>query len=64
MPIYEYQCETCGACFEKLVFAGDDEPVTCPECGKRKNKKLVSCVSFMNSGIGATCSTGNTSGFS
>ncbi len=31
MPIYEYECNECQGCFEKLVF-GDDE-VECPDCG-------------------------------
>ena len=34
MPIYEYQCEKCGHCFENLMFAGDDENhFRCPACG-------------------------------
>jgi putative FmdB family regulatory protein len=64
MPIYEYKCKECEHCFEKLVFAGDKASVQCPECGTRKVDKLMSCASFMDSGIGKTCSSGSGSGFS
>ena len=64
MPIYEYKCEKCESCFEKLVFSGDKEPVECPECGTKQVKKLMSCASFMDSGIGGACTSGTSSGFS
>lgn len=64
MPIYEYKCDKCEHCFEKLVFAGDDEEITCPECGAKKAKKLMSCSSFMGSGIGGACTSSAASGFS
>ncbi len=32
MPIYEFECEQCGARFEELVEAGT-ESVPCGECG-------------------------------
>lgn len=64
MPIYEYQCKTCGNSFEKLFFKGDDEQVVCPECGDDKVKKLLSAGSFMHkTGIGV-CSAGSPKGFS
>ena len=31
MPIYEFECESCGERFEELVAAGED--VRCPVCG-------------------------------
>ncbi|HVX64145.1 MAG TPA: zinc ribbon domain-containing protein [Pirellulales bacterium] len=40
MPLYEYQCEACGAAFELLV-RGDERPV-CPECGGRRLEKQFS----------------------
>ncbi len=64
MPIYEYKCESCEKCFEKLVFAGDKDPVECPDCGTRQVKKLMSSSSFMDSGISRACSSGASSGFS
>jgi hypothetical protein len=33
MPIYEYECECCGQCFEQLVFAADENKVNCPNTG-------------------------------
>ncbi|MEA3118427.1 MAG: hypothetical protein QOI13_1697 [Paraburkholderia sp.] len=33
MPLYDYQCETCGI-FEAMRRLSDrDDPVTCPKCG-------------------------------
>ncbi len=64
MPIYEYKCKSCGHCFEKLVFAGDQETVECTECGTARVEKLMSCASFMDSSVGKVCSSGTNSGFS
>lgn len=43
MPIYEYVCATCGACFTvlRLTIRIDDE-TTCPGCGSGEVKKLIS----------------------
>jgi putative FmdB family regulatory protein len=64
MPIYEYKCKTCDYSFEKLVFAGDDKYVDCPECGSRKVKKQMSSTRFISVGTGSACSSGSPSGFS
>jgi len=32
MPIYDYICDSCDICIEKLVFTNDDEDNKC-ECG-------------------------------
>lgn len=64
MPIYEYTCEKCEKCFEKLVFAGDDDPVVCPDCGTKKVTKLMSCTGPVGEGIGGACSSGSGSRFS
>ena len=64
MPIYEYSCEKCGSNFEKLVFAGDKEKITCPCCNSDQVKKMVSCVSFMGGSSIGKCSTSAPSGFS
>jgi putative FmdB family regulatory protein len=64
MPIYEYLCETCEHTFERLTFKGEDEHVTCPECGSKKIKKIPSAACFMgDSGHGA-CKPNASSGFS
>lgn len=44
VPIYEYECEECGAGFEELVGAGT-ATVACPECGSERVRRLISAVS-------------------
>jgi putative FmdB family regulatory protein len=43
MPIYEFECEECGARFEELVATGGD--VVCPSCGSERTRRLLSSVS-------------------
>ena len=52
MPIYEYQCQACGAVHDILQKVSDPLLKKCPECGKLKLKKLVSAPSFRLSGTG------------
>ena len=63
MPIFEYQCETCGHEFEKLVFSGEEASVPCPDCNSADTKKLMSAASFLGSSIG-TCAADSPRGFS
>jgi len=42
MPIYEFECEACGARFEDLVRAGAE--VACEECGSERTRRLYSTV--------------------
>jgi putative FmdB family regulatory protein len=44
MPIYEFECEQCGARFEELVAAGATG-VACPKCGLAHTHRLMSSVS-------------------
>ncbi|MFN8217526.1 MAG: zinc ribbon domain-containing protein [Solirubrobacterales bacterium] len=44
MPIYEFECEECGACFEELVGATAPPP-RCPSCGAARTRRLLSNVS-------------------
>ncbi len=32
MPIYEYECESCGLRFERVQHFSDEPLRTCPEC--------------------------------
>ena len=65
MPIYEYKCNDCKKDFEKLVFAGDDKNITCPECKTLNVAKKMSAVSFMGGNSMGKCATGSpSSGFS
>jgi putative FmdB family regulatory protein len=52
MPLYEYQCEECGARFERIRKFSDpplDEP--CPTCGG-PIRKLISSPAFQFKGKG------------
>jgi putative FmdB family regulatory protein len=44
MPIYEFECEECGARFEELLAAGASE-VACARCGSTNTRRLISGVS-------------------
>ncbi|MEZ4236555.1 MAG: zinc ribbon domain-containing protein [Myxococcota bacterium] len=50
MPIYEYECTSCGHRFEQLVRIGADAP-PCPECA-HEVRKLVSPSAFILKGGG------------
>ena len=43
MPVYEFECEQCGARFEELV-AVDASAVPCAACGSARTKRLLSSV--------------------
>jgi len=52
MPIYDYQCTSCG--FKKEVMRKISEPnvTVCPECQKATFAKQVSAPSFQLNGTG------------
>ena len=52
MPIYEYQCQSCGCGLEKLQRINDDPLLECPECGKPELIRLVSAAAFRLKGSG------------
>jgi len=56
MPIYDYQCQSCGHTFDALQRLSEDQLKDCPECGKPQLKKLVSIpkVHFKGDGWNAT----------
>ncbi|HET8814863.1 MAG TPA: zinc ribbon domain-containing protein [Solirubrobacterales bacterium] len=43
MPIYEFECEGCGAPFEELIATG--ATAECPGCGSERVRRLYSEVS-------------------
>ncbi|MGD9562250.1 MAG: FmdB family zinc ribbon protein [Pyrinomonadaceae bacterium] len=51
MPIYEYQCEKCGAHLEKRQAVSDEPLKVCEECGGELVKK-VSLSGFQFKGAG------------
>jgi putative FmdB family regulatory protein len=45
MPIYEFECKSCGHCFEELVGSHvgvDAAEVKCPECGLEVERRISS----------------------
>lgn len=52
MPIYEYQCRSCGHEFEELQKFSDDPLVDCPACKLPDLRKLISQTSFVLKGGG------------
>lgn len=50
MPIYEYFCDACDKKFETLVRSG--EVPSCPQCGSRDLKKLLSTCGFVSKSAG------------
>jgi putative FmdB family regulatory protein len=52
MPIYEYQCESCGHSLEALQRLSDDPLVDCPVCAKPALKKQISAAGFRLKGGG------------
>ncbi|MBD3366938.1 MAG: zinc ribbon domain-containing protein [Candidatus Eisenbacteria bacterium] len=56
MPIFEYRCETCGEEFEEILSSENrDRPQTCPKCGSKRSKRLMSA--FAGGASCGSCST-------
>lgn len=51
MPLYEYECETCGVRFERKQRFSDEPVRTCPECGGPVHR-LVQPVGIIFKGPG------------
>ncbi len=69
MPIFEFDCITCGKPFEKLVRNSNlpIENIACPSCGSKRVLKKLSTFAAKASGGGnstaasaSDCSTGGT----
>ena len=52
MPIYEYQCRSCGHEFEVLQKISDPKLTDCPECHQASLQKKMSAVAFRLKGGG------------
>ena len=52
MPIYEYQCKSCGHELEVIQKISEEPLKFCPECGKPDLNKLVSAAGFRLKGGG------------
>ncbi|HSM70996.1 MAG TPA: zinc ribbon domain-containing protein [Anaerolineales bacterium] len=56
MPVYTYRCDNCGVQFEKHQSFHDAPLKTCPECRRKKLKKVITPtrIIFKGSGFYAT----------
>ncbi len=54
MPTYDYECDACGHAFEEFQSITAKPIRKCPECGKRKVRRLIGTgagVIFKGSGF-------------
>lgn len=52
MPIYEFECNTCGARFDRLQKLSDPDPANCPDCGAAQVRRRVTAPAFRLAGSG------------
>lgn len=52
MPIYDYQCTSCGLKKEVLRKISEPNVTVCPDCGKETFAKQLSAPSFQLNGTG------------
>lgn len=52
MPIYEYQCQSCGHQLEAIQKFSDDPLIDCPACETPQLEKLISASAFRLGGTG------------
>lgn len=54
MPLFEYECQSCGKTCEVLVLSSSKEKPVCGACGSDKMKKLLSAHSAMSGSMKST----------
>jgi putative FmdB family regulatory protein len=52
MPIYEFECSSCGHRFDRLQKLSDADPLICPVCAAAQLRRRVSAPSFRLAGSG------------
>jgi putative FmdB family regulatory protein len=52
MPIYAFECTSCGHHFERLQRLSDPDPTQCPECESTKVRRQLTAPSFRLAGGG------------
>jgi len=52
MPIYEFECGSCGHRFDRLQKLSDTDPTVCPACDAPHLRRMVSAPSFRLAGSG------------
>jgi putative FmdB family regulatory protein len=49
MPVYEYYCDNCDKVFDSLQpIAKSDQPVSCPDCGRKSDRIMPTTVATMS----------------
>jgi len=52
MPIYAFECPSCGHDFERLQKLSDPDPSDCPSCGKPGVRRQLTAPAFRLAGSG------------
>ena len=52
MPIYAFECTSCGHQFDRLQKLSDADPSACPQCGAEQVRRQLTAPSFRLSGGG------------
>jgi putative FmdB family regulatory protein len=52
MPIYAFECGSCGHEFERLQRLADADPTECPECHATQVRRQLTAPSFRLAGAG------------
>jgi putative FmdB family regulatory protein len=52
MPVYSYQCDNCGYSFERRQKFTDPHITVCPNCHKKRVRKLLTTPSIVFKGSG------------
>ena len=58
MPLYDYECQHCGAEFEEFSIMASRDVMTCANCGKPA-RRLITGGNFMLMGGGWSRSAGH-----
>lgn len=52
MPIYVFECGSCGHSFDRLQRLSDADPVDCPDCGAAQLRRQLTAPQFRLAGAG------------
>lgn len=52
MPIYAFECGSCGHQFDRLQKLSDPDPELCPKCAAAEIRRQLTAPSFRLSGAG------------
>jgi putative FmdB family regulatory protein len=52
MPVYEFECQTCGERFEELMRLSDPDPTECRSCHAPTVRRALTAPAFRLAGSG------------